>query len=78
MKFVVFTLGCKVNKYESCSMMRKLADNGFEVSDKLEYADAYIINTCSVTAEADKKSRQAVSRVLKYNPDALEIGRAHV
>ncbi|MCI9518068.1 MAG: MiaB/RimO family radical SAM methylthiotransferase [Clostridia bacterium] len=71
MKFVVFTLGCKVNKYESCSMMRKLADNGFEVSDKLEYADAYIINTCSVTAEADKKSRQAVSRVLKYNPDAL-------
>lgn len=70
-KFVVFTLGCKVNKYESCAMMRKLADNGFEVSDKLEYADAYIINTCSVTAEADKKSRQAVSRVLKHNPNAM-------
>lgn len=70
MKFVVFTLGCKVNKYESQAMMRKLAENGFEVSDKLEYADSYIINTCSVTAEADKKSRQTVGRVLKYNPCA--------
>ncbi len=70
MKFVVFTLGCKVNKYESDAMMRKLSDNGFDVSDRLEPADAYIINTCTVTAEADKKSRQAVSRVLKSNPDA--------
>lgn len=70
MKFVVFTLGCKVNKYESDAMLRKLSDNGFEVSDKLEPADAYIINTCTVTAEADKKSRQAISRVLKLNPNA--------
>lgn len=70
MKFVVFTLGCKVNKYESDAMMRKLSENSFEVSDRLEPADAYIINTCTVTAEADKKSRQAVSRVLKFNPNA--------
>lgn len=71
MKFSVFTLGCKVNRYESEAMMRRLFECGYEVSDKLEYADAYIINTCSVTAEADKKSRQAVARVLKHNPSAL-------
>lgn len=71
MKFSVFTLGCKVNRYESGSMMSKLASCGYEVTDAIEYADAYIINTCSVTAEADKKSRQAVSRVLKCNPNAL-------
>lgn len=70
MKYCVFTLGCKVNKYESDAMMRKLSDNGYEVTDRLERADAYIINTCSVTAEADKKSRQAVARVLKFNPEA--------
>ena len=70
MKYCVFTLGCKVNKYESDAMMRKLSDMGYEVTDRLERADAYIINTCSVTAEADKKSRQAVSRVLKFNPEA--------
>ena len=70
MKFCVFTLGCKVNRYESDVMIEKLSRCGYEVTDSLEYADAYIINTCSVTAEADKKSRQAVARVLKFNPEA--------
>ena len=71
MKYCVFTLGCKVNKYESDAMMRKLSEGGYEVTDRLERADAYVINTCSVTAEADKKSRQAIARVLKFNPNAL-------
>ena len=70
LKVVVFSLGCKVNQYEGRSMVEKLEENGFYATDKPEPADAYIINTCSVTAEADKKSRQAVARMLKLNPDA--------
>ena len=69
-KFVVFSLGCKVNQYEGSAMIEKLKENGFDATDRLEYADYYIINTCSVTAEADKKSRQCVSRMLKFNKNA--------
>ena len=70
MKAVVFTLGCKVNSCESSSLMNGLEKLGYEVSDKLGYADIYILNTCAVTLEAEKKSRQAVARLRKYNPDA--------
>ncbi|MBO5222907.1 MAG: tRNA (N(6)-L-threonylcarbamoyladenosine(37)-C(2))-methylthiotransferase MtaB [Clostridia bacterium] len=70
MKFVVFSLGCRVNQYEGQSMVKKFIEHGFEATDRLEYADAYVINTCSVTSEADKKSRQAVARVKKLNKDA--------
>lgn len=70
LKFVVFSLGCKVNQYEGRAMIEKIKEYGYEATDELGYADIYIINTCSVTMEADKKSRQCVSRVLKYNPDA--------
>jgi len=69
-KAVVFTLGCKVNARESAALMSGLAEKGYDVSDKIERADLYIINTCAVTAEAEKKSRQAVARMRKYNPDA--------
>jgi len=70
MKFVVFSLGCRVNQYEGQSMVKKLIEHGYQATDRLEYADAYIINTCSVTSEADKKSRQAVARVKKLNANA--------
>ncbi|MDE6586483.1 MAG: MiaB/RimO family radical SAM methylthiotransferase [Clostridia bacterium] len=70
MKAVVFTLGCKVNEVESASIMSSLEKMGFEVSDKLGYADIYILNTCAVTREAEKKSRQLVTRARKFNPDA--------
>ncbi len=73
MKVVVFSLGCKVNQYEGQSLVKKLRDNGVEATDALEKADCYVINTCSVTLEADKKSRQAVARVLKLNPNAKVI-----
>lgn len=73
MKAVVFTLGCKVNECESDSLIFDLKKLGYEVSDKLEYADVYIVNTCAVTKEAEKKSRQTVSRVLKLNPSAKII-----
>lgn len=73
MKAVVFTLGCKVNECESDSLIAGLSEMGYEVSDKLEKADVYIVNTCAVTSEAEKKSRQTASRIRKLNPNAKII-----
>ncbi len=73
MKAVVFTLGCKVNECESDSLIAGLKQRGYTVSDRLEFADLYIVNTCAVTAEAEKKSRQMVSRITKLNPAARII-----
>lgn len=73
MKACVFTLGCKVNEVESASLMRGLEERGYETTDVLSYADIYFINTCAVTAEAERKSRQAVARVRKFNPSAPVI-----
>ncbi len=70
MKACVFTLGCKMNEVESESLMQGLSDLGYEVTEKLEYADLYLLNTCAVTAEAEKKSRQAVARMRKFNQNA--------
>lgn len=73
MKIVVFNLGCKVNKYESDSIARSLREKGHEVTEELEKADMYILNTCAVTNEAERKSRQCVTRCLKLNPEAKVI-----
>lgn len=73
MKAVVFTLGCKVNECESDSLIAGLIERGYQVSDKLEYADLYIVNTCAVTAEAEKKSRQTAARIKKLNAKAKII-----
>ena len=54
-KAVVFTLGCKVNDCESGSLMQGLSALGYAVSERLEAADLYILNTCAVTGEAEKK-----------------------
>ena len=70
MKISILTLGCKVNKYESDAVMQELLLRGYDVNDKLEFADAYVINTCAVTNEAEKKSRQMIERAKKFNPDA--------
>lgn len=70
MKAVVFTLGCKVNEAESGSVMAALEKLGFEVSDTLCPADIYVLNTCAVTREAEKKSRQLIARVKKFNESA--------
>lgn len=70
MKIAVLTLGCKVNKYESESMMLALKEQGHEVFSHLTFADVYIINTCAVTNEAERKSRQMVSRCLALNSGA--------
>ncbi len=73
MKACVFTLGCKQNEAESASLMRGLEARGYEVTDELSFADLYLLNTCAVTAEAEKKSRQAVARMRKFNPSAPVI-----
>lgn len=73
MKAVVFTLGCKVNDVESGSIIRGLETLGYEVSREIEYADLYVINTCAVTAEAERKSRQTVGKALKCNKNAKII-----
>ncbi len=70
MKVSVLTLGCKVNKYESDSLLNLFQQQGYEISDKLEYADIYVVNTCAVTSEAEKKSRQMLARCKKFNPNA--------
>jgi len=70
MKIVVYNLGCKVNQYECDSLVKALREKGHEVSENLEYADAYILNTCAVTNEAERKSRQCVERCLKFNEKA--------
>ena len=69
-KVVVINLGCKVNQCESDSIAAAFTKLGYEVSQEMGVADIYVINTCAVTAEAEKKSRQCVARVRKYNPDS--------
>lgn len=70
MKVCVLTLGCKVNKYESDSLLNIFKEKGYEITDSLEKADVYIVNTCAVTSEAEKKSRQMLAKCKKLNPDA--------
>ncbi|MBQ7924641.1 MAG: tRNA (N(6)-L-threonylcarbamoyladenosine(37)-C(2))-methylthiotransferase MtaB [Clostridia bacterium] len=73
MNAVVFTLGCKVNDVESGSIIRGLKELGYSVSREFEKADVYVINTCAVTAEAERKSRQTIGKALKCNPNAKII-----
>lgn len=67
------TLGCKVNYYETEKMMEQFRDKGFVIKDFTEKADIYIVNTCTVTNIADRKSRQMLHRAKKKNPDALVV-----
>ena len=71
MRIAIYTLGCKVNQYETQAMEQELTAWGHELVDFEQPADAYIINTCSVTAISDKKSRQMIRRARKLNPDAI-------
>ncbi|MBR4869251.1 MAG: tRNA (N(6)-L-threonylcarbamoyladenosine(37)-C(2))-methylthiotransferase MtaB, partial [Oscillospiraceae bacterium] len=71
MRFAIYTLGCKVNQYETQAMERELCARGHELVDFEAAADVYVINTCSVTAVSDKKSRQMIRRARKMNPEAV-------
>ena len=66
-------LGCKVNAYETESMQQMLEEAGYEIVDFSEKADIYVVNTCSVTNMADRKSRQMLHRAKKKNPDSIVI-----
>ncbi len=71
MKFGFFTLGCKVNQYETQAMEQLLTARGHTATDLQPGCDAYIINTCSVTAVADKKNRAIIRRCRRENPEAI-------
>ena len=70
-KAALHNLGCKVNAYETEAMQELLEDSGYEIVPFHEKADIYIINTCTVTNMADRKSRQMLHRARKMNPDAI-------
>ncbi|MCI8793017.1 MAG: tRNA (N(6)-L-threonylcarbamoyladenosine(37)-C(2))-methylthiotransferase MtaB [Eubacterium sp.] len=71
MRAAFLTLGCKVNFYETEKMMEQFCQRGFEIVDFKERADVYIINTCTVTNMADRKSRQMIHRAKKKNPQSF-------
>ena len=71
MKFAFYTLGCKTNQYETQAMERLLLERGHEIGSFEESCDGYVINTCSVTAVADKKNRAVIRRCRRDNPDAV-------
>ena len=71
MRVAIYTLGCKVNQYETQAMEQELQRRGHTLVDFESPADAYIINTCSVTAVSDKKSRQMIRRAKSRNPQAV-------
>lgn len=72
-KVALHNLGCKVNAYETEAMQELLEQNGYEIVPFQEGADIYIINTCTVTNMADRKSRQMIHRAKKMNPDAIVV-----
>ena len=65
MKSAFHTLGCKVNQYETEAMKEQFIAAGFEIVDEDDFADVYVINTCTVTNIADRKSRQYIRRMKK-------------
>ena len=71
MNIAIYTLGCKVNQYETAAMERELTARGHALVPFEGPADAYIVNTCTVTAVSDKKSRQMIRRARKLSPDAV-------
>ena len=73
MKVAFYTLGCKVNQYETNGMIQAFLEKGYELVDFSEKADIYVINTCTVTSISDKKSRQMIRRTKQLNPDAIVV-----
>jgi len=71
MKIAFYTLGCKVNTYETESLWELFKADGFTRVDHKEFSDVYIINTCTVTNSGDSKSRKAIRRSIKINPEAV-------
>ena len=72
-KVAFYTLGCKVNQYETNAMMQKFIQANYKIVEFDEKADIYIINTCTVTNMADKKSRQMIRKVKEINPASILV-----
>ena len=72
-KAAFYTLGCKVNQYETEAMSELFSKAGYEICNFDSYADVYVINTCTVTAMSDRKSRQIIRRAKKHNPNSVVI-----
>lgn len=71
MKIAFYTLGCKVNQYETQGLKEKFIEKGHQIVGEQDFADVYIINTCTVTGLADRKSRQYIRRMKRINPDSV-------
>lgn len=73
MKVAIYTLGCKVNAYESEYVMSLFKKSGYTISDFDDICDIYIINTCTVTNQSDSKSRKIINQAIRKNPDACIV-----
>ena len=71
MRYIIATLGCKVNQYESEAMEQLLQSHGHRRCEAGEAVDAVLVNTCAVTAEGERKVRQTVRRLRRENPEAV-------
>lgn len=72
-KVAFLTLGCKTNQYETNGMMQKFLDVGYEICDLQDCPDVYVVNTCTVTNIADRKSRQALRKIKEQNPNTIVV-----
>ena len=72
-KVAFFTLGCRVNHYETEAIAESFLKNGYEIVNFDEFADVYVINTCTVTSIGDKKSRQEIRHAKKINPESIVV-----
>ncbi len=72
-KVAFCTLGCKVNQYETNGMIQEFKKCGYEIVEFDEFADIYVVNTCTVTNMADRKSRQMIRKVKEINPNAILV-----
>lgn len=70
-KIAFYTLGCKVNQYETQGLKEQFQKLGYEIAGEQDYADVYVINTCTVTGLSDRKSRQYIRRTKRMNPDSI-------
>ena len=71
LKVYFYTLGCRVNQYETDAVREVFKEHGFEICQSAEEADVCVVNTCTVTSEADRKSRQQLRRMARLRPDAI-------
>lgn len=73
MKAAFHTLGCKVNQYETEAISKAFEKKGYTIVDERDFADVYVVNTCTVTSTADRKSRQYIRRMKKVNPESIVV-----